>query len=309
MGLVKLGLIIGFVYAFVAFPEVRFTVFHFPTVFYNACVDVYKYVRFKRWNECRDYGRMDIYVADERQPFGSGKTLNMVRSALNIYKNYNNVQIFDFETFQWVTQYVHIYSNLKLMNVPYVPLTSTQQMIDISKGEGIPDDGNRHIYLFLFDELGRVFNNREWKTNINTDFLSALLQQRKNKIIVKGTVQDFSLFDATMRKISSKVYSCTKKWRFLTLREYYAHDIERAGFNTELIAVRSLVVNFATDKLYESYDTNEVVGDIVKEIQSGQRLSNEEILNSSGTAGDLNTLTRIHKKYKRRVSDGIVNSH
>lgn len=309
MGLLKIVIIIMFIYAFVAVPEVRYTVFHFPTVFYNACVDLYKYVRFKRWNELLDYGRMDIYIADEKQPFGSGKTLNMVRSALATYKAYNNVEIFDFSKFEWVTQHVHIYSNLKLLDVPYVPLTSTQQMIDIAEGRGVPDDGNRHVYLFLFDELGRVFNNREWKTNINSDFLSALLQQRKHRIIVKGTVQDFSLFDATMRKISSKVFSCSKKWRFLTLREYYAKDIERAGFNTDLISVRSLMVNFATDKLYNSYDTNEVVGEIAKEIQQGMRLSNEEVLNSSGSSGDLNTLTRIHKRFKRRVTSGSVNGN
>lgn len=309
MGLLKIAIVVMFIYAFVAVPEVRYTVFHFPTVFYNACVDLYKFVRFKRWNELRDYGRMDIYIADEKQPFGSGKTLNMVRSALATYKAYNNVEIFDFNKFEWVTQHVHIYSNLKLLDVPYVPLTSTQQMIDIAEGRGVPDDGNRHVYLFLFDELGRVFNNREWKTNINSDFLSALLQQRKHRIIVKGTVQDFSLFDATMRKISSKVFSCSKKWRFLTLREYYAKDIERAGFNTDLISVRSLMVNFATDKLYNSYDTNEVVGDIAKEIQQGMRLSNEEVLNSSGSSGDLNTLTRIHKRFKRRVASGSINSN
>ena len=298
-----LTLILPFVLIYIVFVNirVRYTLLHLPQVCYNACIDFYKYVRYKRWNELLDFGRMDIYIADEEQPFGSGKTLNMVRSALTIYNTYNNVEVYDFENCEWVTQHVHIYSNLKLSTVPYVKLESVQQIINIANGKGVPNDGNKHIYLFLIDELGRVFNNREWKTNINSDFLSALLQQRKNKIIIKGTVQDFSLFDATMRKISAVAYSCSKKWRFLVLKQYFAKDIERAGFNTNLCMTRSIRCYFATDSLYDSYDTNEVVQNIQKEIKDGMRLTNEEILNASANDSDIKTIRRINRKARWRV--------
>lgn len=302
MGLLSVILVFVFFYLLVTNVKFRYTAFHLPTVCYNAFVDAYKYVRFKRWNEFSDYGRMDIYIADEEQPFGSGKTLNMVRSALSIYKNYNNVEVYDFDKMEWVTQHIHILSNLKLLGVPYVPLQSVQQIIDIANGHGVPDDGNQHIYLVLIDELGRVFNNREWKNNISSDFLSALLQQRKNKIIIKGTVQDFSLFDATMRKVSAVAYSCSKTWRFLVLKKYFAKDIERAGFNTDLCEVRSVACHFADDRLYNSYDTNEVVKDIIKETQSGLRLTNEEILNASKNDADIATIRRLNRKFKRRAN-------
>lgn len=289
------------IYLVISKVEVRYTFTHLPTVCYSAVTDIYKYVRYKRWNELLDFGRMDIYIADEEQPFGSGKTLNMVRSALSIYNTYNNVEVFDFDKCEWVTQHVHIYSNLKLHNVNYVPLTNVYQIVNIANGVGVPNDGNKHIYLFLIDELGRVFNNRDWKTNLNSDLLSALLQQRKNKIIIKGTVQDFSLFDATMRKISSVAYSCSKHWRFLTLRQYFAKDIERAGFNTNLCECRSIRCHFATDKLYDSYDTNEVVRDLQKELKDGTRLTNEEILNASQNDSDISTIRRLNRRAKWRV--------
>lgn len=299
--LLYIACIVVLIYFVLISAEVRYSLTHLPMVCYNALVDMYKYIRFKRWNELLDFGRMDIYIADEEQPFGSGKTLNMVRSALSIYKTYNNVQVYDFENMQWVTQYVHIYSNLKLNNINYVPLSNVYQIVNIANGVGVPADGNKHIYLFLIDELGRVFNNRDWKTNLNSDLLSALLQQRKNKIIIKGTVQDFSLFDATMRKISSVAYSCSKRWRFLTLKQYFAKDIERAGFNTNLCECRSVKVHFASDSLYDSYDTNEVVKDLQKELKDGVRLTNEEILNASSNDSDISTIRRLNKRAKWRV--------
>lgn len=300
--MIELVLMVALVWAVVMFPEVRYTLAHIPTVFYNAVTDCYKWIRYKRWNECTKYGEMNIFIADERQPFGSGKTLNMVRSAKAFYNTYNDKMIFDFSKMDYCMQYVHIYSNLKLMGVPYIPLENTYQLVNIANGEDAIEDDNKHIYVFLFDELGRVFNNRDWKTNINSDLLSALLQQRKNHILIMGTVQDFSLFDATMRKICAKVYCCTKAWRFLTLRTYLAKDIERANFNTNMVATRGLAVNFATDALYNSYDTNEVVAALQKEISEGQHLSNVEILNSASNDSDLSTVTKVAKRYRKRVT-------
>lgn len=249
----------------------------------------------------RTFGTMNVYTADELQPFGSGKTLNMVASAYNIFHKYDDVDVFNFETMTFCKQYVHIYSNIKLQGLPYVPLTNTYQLINIAT-EDLYNDGNIHIFVFLFDELGRIFNNREWKTNINNDMLGALLQQRKNRLVILGTVQDFSLFDATMRKLCTNVFVCTKKWRFLCLRKYFATDIERANFNTDIIRVREQFVRFATDKLYNSYDTTEVVANLEKEIISGQHLTNEEILNHSGdNSKDIRSLTRVGKRFRNKV--------
>lgn len=258
----------------------RYSISHLPQVSFFAFLDIRKYIKYKRWNEFDGYGRMDIYIADDKKPFGSGKTLNMVADAISIYNHYNDIDVYDFEHEEWVKQYVHIISNLELIGVPFVKLESTTQITDLVN---LDDDGNTHIYLVLIDELGRIFNNRDWKTNLPSDLLGAILQQRKNCLLLKGTVQDFSLFDATLRKLSSVVYVCQKKWRFLVRDVYTATDLERSGYNLQMLSPRGNMCNFATDKLYNSYNTNEVVEDLSRNVIEGKQLSNFEVLQSSIT--------------------------
>lgn len=262
-------------------PIVRYSLVHLPKVVYNACVDIARYMRYRKWNEFKNFGRMDIYIADDAQPFGSGKTLNAVADTLSIYHNYNDVKVFNEDSGEWCKQYVHIISNIELYSVPFVRLRSTQQITDIVNMSD--DDGNKHIFVILIDELGRIFNNRDWKTNLPSDLLGALLQQRKSKVVLKGTVQDFSLFDATMRKVSSLVYVCHKRWRFLVRDIYTATDLERSGYNTRMIQSRGNRCGFATNRLYCSYNTNEVVEDLVRSISDGTHISNYEILQESMT--------------------------
>ena len=297
--MIKLILIIIFLYALFCSPEFRYFVFHPWISVPHALHDIRKYIKYKRWREMKTFGCMDVYVADERQPFGSGKTLNMVRNAINIYNTYNDTSVYNFLSGEWVKQYVHIYSNIELHGVKYIPLVNTYQLVQVANDED--KDVDIHIYVFVIDELGRIFNNRDWKTNLNSDLLGAILQQRKNHIVILGTVQDFSLFDATLRKLCTNVYTCTKHWRLLTLRHYYATDLERANFNNQLVAVRGLYVRFATDLLYNSYNTREVVSDLQKSIASGQHLSNEEVLKLSENNQDPRTLTRVSKRFKKHV--------
>ena len=147
-----------FVIVLVKSPILRYSITHLPTVTFNAFIDIRKYIKFKRWNEFSGYGRMDIYIADDNQPFGSGKTLNMVKDAISIYKNYNDVDVYDFASESWVKQYVHIISNLALYGVDYVKLESTSQITDLVNME-YGSNNDIHIYLVLIDELGRILNH------------------------------------------------------------------------------------------------------------------------------------------------------
>lgn len=274
--------------------SVRYTLTHLPQVIYYAFVDLRRYIKFKKWNDFTSYGRMDIYCAEPSMPFGSGKTLNMVSDAIKIYNQYNDVEVYDFENERWCNQYVHIISNIELFGVPFVRLESTSQIVDLVEMDDNMDP-NLHIYLILIDELGRIFNNRDWKNNLPSDLLGAMFQQRKNKLLIKGTVQDFSLFDATLRKLSSVVYICRKQWRFLIRSTYSATDIERSGYNLEFVQPKGSFCGFATDKLYNSYNTNEVVSDLAKNVLEGKQLTNYEVLQNSIT-----NLPYVPKAKKRR---------
>lgn len=287
--------VIAFVMVYARSSIFRYTLHHLPKVVYHAFVDIRKYIIYKGWNDFRSYGRMDIYVADPSMPFGSGKTLNMVSDAIKIYNQYNDVDVYDFDSEQWITQQVHIISNIELYGVPYVKLESTSQIVDLVELDDNTDPNN-HIYLILIDELGRIFNNRDWKNNLPSDLLGAMFQQRKNKLLIKGTVQDFSLFDATLRKLSAVVYVCKKKWRFLERFTFNATDIERVGYNFDMITPRGSFCGFATDRLYNSYNTNEVVSDLAKNVLEGKQLSNYEVLQNSIT--NLPYVPRAKKKRK-----------
>lgn len=294
----KIVLLILFIILLIRFPELRFVLLHpFLNLFY-AIKDLYIYIIHHRWNEFKAYGRMTMYVANDKQPFGSGKTLNLVRYVVGVYKLFNGRKVWSKSKKAFVPQEIRIFSNIKLKGIPYIPLSSEKQIIEASE---LSDDWV--VQLFVIDEMGAQWNNRNWKNNLNEDLLTAILQQRKSKIAILGTVQDFSLFDATMRKVTTNVFECSKHWRLLTLREFYARDLERASSNSDLIAVRSIFVGFATDKLYNSYDTTEKVIKMSKEIEAGDRLSNQEILEASGNvAPELSTLTRIKKKYRKRAT-------
>lgn len=292
----KILLILGFIVLFYLFPILRYSVCHPVQVLRYAVVDLYEYIKYKKYNEFVEYGKMTMYIADDKQPFGSGKTLNLVRYVSGIYKQYNGKLVWDKDKQEFVPQEVKIYSNIKLLGIPFIPLVSEQQIIEASEL-----GSSSTIHLFILDEMASQFNNRDWKKNLSEDLLNAILQQRKSKIAIIGTVQDYSLFDATLRKLCTSVFVCSKLWRFLTLKEYYAKDVERAQTNTDLIAIRSLFVRFATDSLYHSYDTSEKVSKIKKQIEEGALLSNEEILlAANGTPMELGSLTRINRKHRKR---------
>lgn len=294
--MLKLLLIIAFGIWFVMDSRVRYTVFHPHIVLYNAIRDLYLRYKYKKYNEFNEFGRMIMFIADEANPFGSGKTLNMVAYAKAIYEIFDGLTIWSKYHKGFVEQKIKIVSNITLFNIPYIPLSNEQQIIELSKNE---DDSI--VYLILLDEMGSLYNNREWKTNLSSDMVETILQQRKAKISFLGTVQNWTLFDITIRKVTSLVRSCKKTWRFLVVNEYLACQVERAQFNLELINTTSIKCNFATDNLYNSYDTTERVEKLQKEIKEGKMLSSEEIINSSsGQSTDIESLTNVKRRYRKR---------
>lgn len=251
-----------------------------------------------RWNECGEYGKMNMYIADSSQPFGSGKTINVTAYAKDIYDRYNDKRVYDFKEKVWKIQKVKIVSNYKLLDIPYIPLHCHKQIVECTE---IQEDGVINVWLILIDEMGTQFNNRTWKDNLSEDLLCAILQQRKNKVAILGTVQDYSLFDATLRKLCTYVYVCKKHWRFCRFTRYFAKDVERADGNINMLQHKGVAITFATDKLYNSYDTNEKVTKLVKDIENGDMLTNQEILQHADSKAEFEAMQTIKRKYKRRV--------
>ena len=85
--------------------------------------DIYLYIHHKEYNKCKNYGYLNLYSAYSNQVFGCGKTLTMVKDALILYHKYDNKVIWSDHGFGWVTQHVHIISNIKLYGVNYYRFT------------------------------------------------------------------------------------------------------------------------------------------------------------------------------------------
>ena len=108
-------------YLWFMFPLLRYITFHPISVSYNVIKDLFNYIRYKRYNECHEYGRIRLNSAKASQVFGCGKTLSLVRQAIHIYNRYNGLEVWDENKKEFVIQHIHIISNVTLFDVPYIP--------------------------------------------------------------------------------------------------------------------------------------------------------------------------------------------
>ncbi len=276
------------------FPLLRFIVLHPFLVFKNSIVDLYKYIRYKGYNTCHEYGLIRLNCAKNSQVFGCGKTLSLVRQAVYIFKKYDNKKVWDAERKKWDIQRIHIVSNVNLYDVPYIKWTGENQFINIDRmGFGAND-----ITIFLLDESGTIFNSRNFRSNLSMEFLTRLLQSRKNKMCLYMTSQRFQFTDKILRESCSLVTTCRKIWRFIELTDYDAYEVENVT-NVNMLQPVSKRYWLATDKDYHSYDSYQLIEQLKKDNSEGNLLSTQEILATYGdTSGNIDMSTHLKKKYK-----------
>ena len=283
-----------FVFALVAFPHFRNIVFHPLLVFYYAPKDLYKYLKYRRWRECNEYGSINMYCSNIRKVFGNGKTLSGVNYIRNVYKKYNGKMIYDFDNNEWIEQKIVILSNVMLKDISYIHLYNSDQIVNrhevMQKGE---------VLLVFIDEAGIIFNSRNFQDNIGQDLLNAMLTCRKKKFGMFFTAQRFNQVDALIRQLTSWVFMAEKMWRSVVLRRFSGYDMEYCT-NPQYIS-SDVFTYFATDALFRSYDTNQGVEDLKKAKKNGAMLSNKEILENQGnTTSDINN-ARLNKRYYKKV--------
>lgn len=216
-----------------------------PKLFYFKIYDIYKYFKNKEWRLFNGYG-LHIYIG----MFGSGKTLSLVKKAKKLAKQY---------------PYLTILTNIELIDFPYpervFKLENYQQII-----KSPPNT------LIVIDEISTLFNSRKW-ADFPIPLLYQILQVRKNKKMIIATAQRFSHVDKLLRDVTTTVIDCNCLLGRLTFNTTYdACDYE----NTNLYLPKPLNFNVfvATNKLFNSYDTFEIVDNSSKD----KFLSNSEIL-------------------------------
>lgn len=293
----KLIFFLLIIVAFIFSMTFRFFVFHPFKVIYNLFNDLYDFIFHKKWNECKEFGKVIMFTAQDSQAFGCGKSLTMVKLCNDINNKYDNVDVWDYDSKSWVKQHIYFISNLELKDVNnYIAFTSKDQFKNVHK----MNIGKHDVLFFVLDEAGIVFNSREYKTNLPTEFIQKLLQVRHYKIGFITNAQRFQMVDKVFREISNTVTTCKKKWRFIYLCEYDAYELENA-VNPSLLAPKSRRLWFSTNSDYNSYDTNYNVDTLLEELDSGNIMTTDEILALRGdTRSDLDAVIKLKKRFKLR---------
>ncbi len=284
-----------FVLALYMFTSLRIMCRHPVLTAFYAVVDGFKYIRYKRWRECPT-GKLVCYTA----LFGRGKTLSVVHYVVSSYKRYNDLLIYDRDRKKWVTQKIHIISNVEL-NIPHEHFVSLQQVVRVSEQFRQKDMENDTltVTLVLGDEFSVQMNSREFKKNIDPLFLNTLLTCRHHHISLIYDAQRFNHVDALLRQVTSYVVECDKQWRFMCHYYYDAYELENAA-EPSLVRPKKRTGFFVRNRDYRAYDTLACVGNLQKSFDSKDMLSEMEILELQRNNGaSMDAVLNPSRKYRR----------
>lgn len=278
-------LFVAFLIVVVVSPLFRFCLCNLHKIVGYSIPDLKDYFVHKRYNECPAYGFIKVYNGY----FGSGKSLSCTSDVIDIYRRYNGLEVYNDDMGVFLKQKVTIISNLRLFGVPYIPFTSEQQFIHY---EVAPSE----VVIFLIDELGTVWNNRDFK-NFNPDVFQNIVQSRHRRMSIYGTLPMLVGTDINVRRYTQTVVYCKKTWRILKHTFFRGEDIENCS-NLNMIQPLGVKYKFVTDRMYKQYSTVEMVGRLTKEMEEGRLLSFNE-LNIEDGRSDLKQ-ARLRKKYRKR---------
>lgn len=267
----------------------------FKASFYGV-TDLVTYIKHKKYNFLQA-GELNCYCAH----FGGGKTLSIVHLVTKKFKRYNNKKVWDMGRKMFVTQKIHILSNVELKSVPYEPLYSLSQVVNCANLNKSIDIANntRTVVLVVLDEASVQLNSRAFKTNIDPIFLNTLLTSRHYHISIYYSSQKFKLTDALLRSVTQRCINCHKVWRFMVQDVYDADEMEYASDPT-MVRPKRRTGFFITNKDYNSYDTLACVDNLKKSIDNGDMMSEEEILAMRGEINPDNDNVRHRSRKLRR---------
>jgi len=267
----------------------------FQTIVYGIR-DGYRYIRYRRWNECPT-GKIICYSA----LFGKGKTLSGVHDVVDLFNRYNDKRIYDFIRKKWVTQKIFILSNVELKGIPFEYFISLEQVVRVAEKFRINDYANDTLTCTIIfgDEFSVQMNSREFKKNMNPLFLNTLLTCRHHHISLIYDAQRFNHVDALLRQVTSYVIECDKKWRFMQHYYYDAFALENAT-EPALVKPYKSTGFFIKNKHYNSYDTLACVGNLKKYFDADDMLSESDILDLQRNQGvNMDGVLKPSRKFRR----------
>lgn len=260
-------------FALICFPKLRCVACHPLLVCYYGPLDIYHYFKHNLKNLYKT-GELVAYVG----LFGKGKTLSVVHRVTGAYRQYDGLTVWCSRRHKLVKQRIQVISNVSL-TIPYQEFKSLAQIVRIADKQSLYDDEHDTltITLVLGDEFSVQMNSRNFKKNVDPLFLNTLLTCRHYHMSLYYTAQRFMQVDALLRQVTSAVIDCDKTWRLQGNNTYDAWEMENAT-NPMLLQPISRGAWFVRNKDYAAYDTLACVGNLQKEVENGNMLSEEEIL-------------------------------
>lgn len=287
-------IIVGLILA--ACPKIRCVALHPISSVRYGTVDLFFYFKHNLKNLYHT-GELVAYVG----LFGKGKTLSAVHRVVTAYRQYDGLTVWCPRRRKLVTQRIKIISNVSL-SVPYEDFQSLEQIVLAAERNQAYDDANDTltITLVLGDEFSVQLNSRNFKKNIDPLFLNTLLTCRHYYISIYYTAQRFMQVDALLRQVTSSVIDCDKVWRLQGNNVYDAWEMENAT-NTTLLTPLARRCWFVKDSDYNAYDTLACVGNLKKEMEAGNMLSEEEILalQVAGPQANMDGIQKPSRKWMR----------
>lgn len=261
-----------FIFVFLMmFPLCRCIVKNLHLVGIYGLIDVYNYIRYRKWQSLDKYFGIDMFVG----MFGKGKTLSMTHRARTLYKMYGDR--------------IRFISNYKLVDIPYIKLVSFNQIVDLQKK---PD--NYELTVVLIDEIEFILNNRNY-SKFPLAMLSSLTQQRSLNVYILCSAQRFQQVDKMWRILTNRVFNCNKYWRFQHVEVYDAWDLENSMNYRDIKRLNNLWW-FVKNQDYNAYDTKEVIS----QASADDFISNEEsILRIGETNQNTGAVTHYSRSYKK----------
>lgn len=254
--------------------SVRLIVLNFPQFLKNGVVDLFLYIKYKKWREAKtgDFTAIDAF---DSVCFGSGKTLSGVKFLSDIVKKYEGKKVF--HDGKWKTQKIHILTNLTLNesfpSCDVIFLSNMNQILhNIERFNS--DKDVLHKSFTLIDECQVSLHCRGFKNNLNPQLLKSLTECRHYNLSIFYTCPRFKQVDLLLRQSTSLVCHCKKIWRFQYNSYFLATDLDQEGSDPKKLKPKKRTGFFVLNRHYGYYNTHE----IVEEIKKGDYIPESEIV-------------------------------
>lgn len=218
------------------------------------------------------------YISRSGRPFGSGKTLSMVDYISKVKTKYAGNLV------EGKTLHINIFSNLQLnLSSEYCHCFYVDNLdffIKSVQSFSERKDSKAVYYNFLLlDEIGAVFNSRNFSKNFTPDFLAKLVTMRHFNCSCLWTAQNFSLVDKVFRDLTIRIAECSHVWRFYKNRWWIPSDYElrlQGIFRPEIKPIKKTRL-FAWPEIFTYYDSFAAFEQLKKDVESGNYLTSKEI--------------------------------